>query len=108
MTIFWTTSFIIFLFPLYLIIAGLYQKTLKFNSPHIFILALVSFIWLFFNHRELTCRTKNCIETLVNANGGSLALDEIFPATILFIIIPWFFIILRNIKNTQFISEGKI
>jgi len=98
MTIFWITSFIILLFTLYLIVAGLYQNTLKFNSPHILTLALVSFTWLFFNYRELSCKTKECVETMISANGGSLVLDEIFPATILFIVMPWFFIISRNIK----------
>ncbi len=99
MTSFWVISIIILMFPLILFLVGYLNRTLKFNLPHIVAMTFFSLAWLFFQYRELTCVTKECIEWKVSANGGVLVIHEIFPLIFLIILIPWFFVILKHIRN---------
>ena len=99
MTIFWFLSSIVAFFTIILVFLSYKRKTLKYNLPHIFMMLVISSLWLFYNYREITCVTKECIEWQVGANGGVLIVQQFFPTLILFLVIPWFFIILKNTKK---------
>ena len=96
MTAFWVISLIVLLFPTVLVILAYKKQTIRYNIPHILLMFVISTLWFLYNYRELTCVTKECIEWQVGANGGVLVVQQYFSIVILFLVIPWFVVILKN------------
>lgn len=99
MTEFWIICVLVIALPVGLFVMDSIFNSIRYNRPHITAILLVSIAWLVFNYRELTCFTRECIEWKVSANGGALVIQELFPATVLILTIPWSLVVFKNIRN---------
>lgn len=93
------SSIFVLSFPLFLLVyCWIAQKDRK-HYFHIFLMSLVSILWISFVLNEKRCKTEECIEWGRESTGFVLALMELSPLFLLFVLIPWFSIILLNMKK---------